>query len=1504
MLPVLIASVLSGFTLWLIEHPIKYVFYFFEVSFIVLLYLVYSKNHNVKIELNIKTSLYSLFDFVFVASSLGLLFLNIWQVHTIANIVLGIIVSSFLPGYVLLRLLNVYHLHSYFETLTLSFALSIAFTSIISSLLIPISERTTLILSIYVIFSFLPVIKTRIKNRSRNNGEACSITPYTCDLSKMLLLGLIILFFSVIIYTLYPQMAWVAELDIADNYSNALLFSRLPYSFSSPYPFFVAFEANVIVLSNSSMMVVKTALAYMSIMVILSFYVVSNVYLKKIDNRLPITATITWFLFSGFGWLSFLQQKLFPNNMSQTDMLWRTLNQSYADVGYGISTNLWLWFLPMTVSFTIFFTLLYLLKRTDITKRSFVAMFSLLIIALFFVHISELIMFVVLISVLSFLAPKIKLRLRDASSSTLIGLTGIILFIIYFSKSGMSFNFPYYLILAMFLLTLFTYLLTFNRLENFPKIGRKAITAITAVLLVLFLGGFFAWLSSTDFSMSYVIEIQFIPWLLYPVRLGIVGALALVGIMVVTKYRHDPVLLFVCLLTSAFLVGKLVSIINLYYPTGYWEWRFLFFVFAAASMLAPIIILRVGKILFKKSNRRLFLTTLLLGMVIISGFSSTFLTLEFQITQLNPVSNTEADALSYFSGLLEEGAAPSILTVPQSSSAYRLVPVAYYYSNILPVIWESRYPEVPLNVLYNMKYPNTYIYLRERDLDILRNKYVDGYIASTLLQSLPEAFNNSEVQIYKLLNGVPPVSNSKTVLVMPFNSTLDGTYFFAYDMLSLGGYNYTVMLDSDPNILQGRTIIIPSDKSTNIINDILQNSKVQNEQKFVILNTNGYGPLSRLFLKGETQITISVNSSTGIYLHPVYNYTASSSTISEQPIDNTEEFTVDNDAEGSNFVTVVDDTQTVFWTGLAFGNGSVGTPTLSNDPSEKTKGIDSLRMNVESGNKSYWVITHNFSPPANWSDKDFLSLNWYGTDSGKKFSILAWDSPNYFSYSFQDNWSGWKQLVIPLMKFQKSGTPSWANINYLDIQASPGVLGTWHLDQIAVSAGRWINITALIDTSSFSGAIKILVFNGSTYIPLKISDNASENIPADGVYFLDGSRADELYGDGDVARISTKEIDGGHQLVLSLKMPPEDGSDSETGGLSQSRFKIELPVKGFDVSQIVGNGREISLPTEFEVYPLSPKDGGEGLGLYANGQMNTTFAVRKIIGKAEIIYVNVYPLIKAMLSNGEIGRNLYPTLGSLLDVAKINLPKYDTPFVSWIMDDTIPFLIFREATLKGNVNVQSTSLLFPYEMNLERVNIKKDGSELSLNNVTSISINGENNINISAQEIKIGKGRGFYSSLIANNSEIAIRGEYLRLVIKLVNGSKVEINGGSEAKLLIHGQLQVYVREPRIQNDGESTFREAYAIHSYQPKLRALGQNLSIKGNVEFNLPLSDTYSFLTQFTWGGSVERQPPLLHWDELGSVIESIPWLIAAFFIVIYFLYPYRPAQKTIVQENLVR
>jgi len=847
LLSAIIAVVISSFTLWIIEHPIKYFLFTFQIiltaalawififpQFSIVPKLVLTKqNSGLPNHLQVGH-----LDCLFLFLSASLLLVNAFNVFTPVNILIAFIVVSLLPGYVLLRLTGIFNSISYLEALILSYALSLALSGILPTLFIPITTQSNRLafLGLLTFLSTLPILKDVVTKHTDHERKM----RLEFSLTQLLTLAIVIGFFSIVIMYLYPQMSLVPDGDIVRNFSKARLWGLSPELFSSAYPFFHIYQSAIYSVSTSSLEAYQTLLAFAGVSVLLSFYLMSKKYLDEIDNRLASVATFFWTVFSGFGWVYVFEKKLEQPSTTQMNFLRAASDPTYADIGYGLSTNLWLYgFIAMTASFTIFFTLLYLLKCKNIPRTSLMLLTSVLVIALYFIHASELVMFALLLAVLEFLGQRNNLRLHEALFSTFLGLIGSIIISYILFNSVVQEHLLYLLITVVGLAYLFDQL---KRKGMSSKRRLQILKIFAYTSMIFFIAGFLGWFPlRATFSMAYVGDTFLVPWFFHPVRLGIVGLLGLLGTLAIIKtYHENAVAIFPIMFFTAWIAGRVISFVNVnLFSTGYWEWRFLFFSFAAASITSTLLLKRIKleKDMPKKSLARTCLSSFLIGLLVLGGVSSTFLTIEkrnFSIDEKNLLPENELDAISFLSStFMREKTSPLFTVTYQSVIALEFVPSPWVEKAIQQVIWSPKYAEIPLTFMYNLRFSPPHIYLHQRDLDAISGtKLQDGYIASHLLQTLTEVYGNSDIKVYRLPEGVPPLQNGKSVLVTPSNESLSENDSLACYILSLGGCNYTTMLDSDPRILEEDILVFPSDSIT--ITDVNELG-LDKERKIVIL---------------------------------------------------------------------------------------------------------------------------------------------------------------------------------------------------------------------------------------------------------------------------------------------------------------------------------------------------------------------------------------------------------------------------------------------------------------------------------------------------------------------------------------------------------------------------------------------------------------------------------------------------------------------------------------------
>ena len=1182
----IVAILLSSFTLWLLEHPIKYFFFVFQIvltvtltwtfvlpKFRVALKLAHTKQSVGSFaHVHVRRS-----DVFFIFASATLLFVNVFNVSTPANILLAFIVVSLLPGYVLLRLINVFDVVPYLEAVFLSYVLSLALSGMLPTLFMPIATQNNRVafLGLLTFLSTLPFLKDAVARYAVPKRK----TRLEFNLANLALLGIVVGFFLVIMIYLYPQMSFVPGHDIVRNFSAARLWSLSPELFSSAYPFFHIYQSTIYVVSTPSIELYQTFLALTSVSVLLSFYLMARKYLHKIDNRLPGVATVFWAIFSGLGWVYLFENKLGHPNTPQRELLRTAYDATYADIGYGLSTNLWLYgFIAMTASFTIFFTLLYLLKCKKLPKTPLMLLTSVLVLAIYFMHPPELVMFTILLAVLAFLGQRNDLRLDEMLSSTFVGLVGILLASLFMTRDLPGLPILSYIPTALIFLVGLVYLLKRFRWKGVSAEKRSHfIKFFTYALAIFFIAGLLGWFPlKASFSMTYVGHTFLVPWFFHPLRLGIVGLLGLLGMIVIAKgYSENAVAAFPLIFITAWIMGRVISFVNvsLLY-TGYSEWRFLFFSSAATSVISALFLKHIGtqKIILNKSSRRVFLNSFLIGLLVLSGVSSTFLTIEKRILSTDEkflLDENELDAISFLSStFVNQTPAPLLTVTYQSANSLEFVPSPWVEKQIQPVIWLPEYPEIPFTFMHNQKFSPPYIYLHQRDLDaVFTMDLQNGYVARHLLQNITKVYDTSDIKIYRLPNGVPPLPNGKSALVTPSNKSLSESSFLASHILSLGGYNYTSMLSSDSKISEKDILIFPADCIT------ANETTKLGLKKIVILNLDGHGPLSKLFF-----------------------------------------------------------------------------------------------------------------------------------------------------------------------------------------------------------------------------------------------DDQSEN------------------GETTATHLATPDV-------------------------------------------------ETPLPLEIRLTPLAAREEVQVLAWYANGVERTPIVAMRIFDdQTQVFYLNVHPLVRAASSSENATQSLLQILASLLDI--VELPKYNETSTSWVIEDDIPVFAFKEGLLNGNVSIHTESIIPSEKLNLSETYIVIDNTQTLLNDVAALSLhNIAGKITLFSQNVSISNGTGFYAFIKAENPEITMTGDSILISASTLNGTNLNFEGVGTAKLAVNGSFSAYLRTPCIYNIGNSSFREVYAFHSYLGQLRTMGEGLLVKGEVKFGLPLSDQYNVASDFIWDGVAARDPPVLTWDELKSLVDALPYFALA-------------------------
>jgi len=386
----LVASIISVPTLWLLVDPFKYVLFIYEVALIVSLFIFFEYRNirisfaETKITNRERMNSSMLFDFLLVGASLFLLLSESLNMKgNLVLLVVTLVVTAFGSGYSLLNLLEMTKYFSKLELMVLSYVMSLLITGLLFFVGLWIPLLKDYILSVPFLFLCL---FSAIKNRIRPS----TVSRRSFSQLKDLLLILMAVGFYVILYVfLFPKFATSFNTDGSGLYRLSVILPRAPGLFyDMPELLLILFQSSTLFLSKADLISSQIAIGFLPLMLIPSFYVMMKEYFEHVDMHLPALSTLFWTIFTSclFGWVYYLQLQFGSSNLSVFNLLNTTAYYTYLSTVYGIFGFT---FVPYIISFTALFIVIFLLKRFDIPKFKFYFLFSSLIIIMFLSHVTE-----------------------------------------------------------------------------------------------------------------------------------------------------------------------------------------------------------------------------------------------------------------------------------------------------------------------------------------------------------------------------------------------------------------------------------------------------------------------------------------------------------------------------------------------------------------------------------------------------------------------------------------------------------------------------------------------------------------------------------------------------------------------------------------------------------------------------------------------------------------------------------------------------------------------------------------------------------------------------------------------------------------------------------------------------------------------------------------------------------------------------------------------------------
>jgi hypothetical protein len=821
---VTLAAVFSSFTLWLLESWIKYPLFLFGILTIIVLYLIVS-GYDIKTtmkqtrigNLNIGLTI----DLFLMASALSLLMFSVLHVDGgLVQLALALLCTSFLSGYALLNIFGLTHHFSKLENLVLSYILSYTFTGFITFVSLPINQdiRTLGVLTSFIVLGLISAFKHK---RSK-------LSSYPKSFSKnidFLALLIAVTFYVISFYFTYPGFALLPGTDISRHYSHSVVLWRTPELYSAfQYLLSHLHESAFITLSNASVTYIQTALVTLNLMMPLAFYVMAKSYLESIDTRLPTISTIFYSTFSGFAWIYLTKLKLEGVGGSQLSLL--SMVNDKADNGAMYVAQPFLWYVPLSVSFTILITQFMFLRKFDLNKRDFVALFSLLIVASYLTHVTEAVIFTLFLCFYAFFSRNKDARIDDALLACIFGFVFLNAFYLILQYLfGISLGFFSLSLILPTLVSILVYV--FRRTTVHGKVAaclhklavRPLIKAVVYVTAFAYILGLVVWIGGVPSFHTWAInEVAPIVWFCYPVFLGVIGILTIASFYYLledTKAK-ELLMLFIALIVFSFIFGKMMTFINVnFFWAGYREGRFSSYYLLASAILAPMALVKVLNGFNKKQGSllKIVISASLISIITMCGIQSSFMVVEYWNSGASPSNlptKEEFEALNILKKVHQNDPYAFGLTLASDSMLTFAAPP--YIGSTPQGFYTARNPEVPITELkaHNLSHP--YLYMAKRDFQLL-NRYSDSWLARHLLPMLPVIYRNNEVTIYNVSSVSFPQVNSTTALLIPFDESLDPEepWLYAYDMLSLGKYSYTVAYDLDPKIFSYETLMVPVD---------------------------------------------------------------------------------------------------------------------------------------------------------------------------------------------------------------------------------------------------------------------------------------------------------------------------------------------------------------------------------------------------------------------------------------------------------------------------------------------------------------------------------------------------------------------------------------------------------------------------------------------------------------------------------------------------------------------
>jgi hypothetical protein len=770
------------------------------------------------------TSIASPIDNIFVVNWFSLPLLN-WL-----SFALSLLFGLFVSGFIILNLLGVYQKIPFSASVILSVLVSMYFTTVFWFFvrMFPLSNNLSYVLFVLVQFILVLLYSLKIK------GDIIDRVSQKRVLSLNVvfpLLAIVNFFVSLIVLQEFVYAPFVRG-DSWDYVGTSIAITKGAFGVIPAGKFYILSTPNLFetflsaVTGLSGFPPVNSVLVLSLVMAVLlpvAFYVMCLKYTK--NTKIGILSTFLFVVSSGFGWVPFVGEKLLSGVSYSVESLPRVVEGFAPKVLFDITQPQGVLSEGLkTYAFGLLAVIMLLyLFESKLPSKARVALIAIIVAFAFQVHVEEALIFTLaVIPAFLLLSRAAKVFLRENLVGVSCGLAIAFLFDIFSNHTiatGRVSSFAIVSVFSLGLLFVFTFLKIDTLVISIKGIMQRyklliflSICYLTIFCLyVLFSYGYP--LMTPDYSMAVVFAGLTFPWYYYPMSLGVVGLLVLIGLMM--NFQNErKISCFLLIVVFLIIFGSLISFFNVnIFLTGAKEWRIIYrMIPIPASVFAGWVLYNLLKltkgntesIMFfseKKPrtfhlNKRFFSIIIML-LVIILGIPSTIIASEYWMTTaLSPNGNFNPDAAdvelaNYFYHVPLTSRAAVF-----SSSSNALVRLAGVTTAM---------PGAYLN-LSALTRPETIALISSDVRYVVVDKTSNSDQDFALLNFLSVAFNNSKYVVYSLPYLQSSISESTVGYVAPLHYGNDSLLSFM--LISSLNFSYQVV---NNDIYNKSILIVPTD---------------------------------------------------------------------------------------------------------------------------------------------------------------------------------------------------------------------------------------------------------------------------------------------------------------------------------------------------------------------------------------------------------------------------------------------------------------------------------------------------------------------------------------------------------------------------------------------------------------------------------------------------------------------------------------------------------------------